>query len=298
MPLVSELFPQDKNMADPQTNVAATSGSATEIEVTWTNPGGYIYQELQYKITYPYPSSWSTESATIGKNDTSYDFTALSNHTWMFRMRGQDITTEAWSDWSETSNECTCWVDTVFQVLFLGGSSEDIIASTAVSDTVSATINFSGYSATAQSIKTTYAYYLADALGVVHLYSGDYKGDAGVAIPCYWQSKQINFTDQYKELESQQKNVHFVRLYYVDTDDDVATSIKISTDGGVTWVGSATKAIGDGDGKNKSADFFFEGGAVSGQFFMARIESATSDAQFQWTGLALYFEPGGEDFQP
>ena len=282
-------------MANPQTDVTATSESATEILIEWTNPGGYIYQELQYKITYPYPSSWSTESATIGKTATSYDFTALSNHTWMFRFRGQDVTTEAWSDWSETSNECTCWVNTVFDVLFLSGSSTDVKASTAVTDTVTKTISFDGYSAEAQSIKTNYAYYLADALGVVHLYSGDYNGDAGVAIPCYWQSKQTNFTDQYKELESQQKNVHFVRLYYVDTDDDVPTSIKLSTDGGVTWAGSVTKDIGDGYGKNKSADFYFEGGAVSGQFFMVRIISATSDAQFQLTALALYFEPGGED---
>ena len=283
-------------MAEPQTGVTATSESATGIAITWTPSGGYMNQELQYKITYPYPSSWSTESATIGAMAHSYEFTALSNHTWMFRMRGQDIVTEVWSGWSETSNRCTCWVDTVFNILFLSGLSENTIQGTAYSDTVDATINLSGYSADAQSIKTNYAFYLASSTGAVYQYSDDYKSDAGTAIQSYWRSKETNFTDQFKELENRQKNVHFARLYYVDTDEDVNTSIKISTDGGVTWVGAATKTIGDGDGKNKSADFYFEGGAISGQFFTVLISSATTDARLQWTALALYFEPGGEDF--
>lgn len=283
-------------MADPQTDVTATSTSATGITVSWTNPGGYVYQELQYKITHPYPSSWATESATIGRDETSYDFTALSNHTWIFRLRGQDVTTEEWSGWSETSNLCTPAADAVFGVLYFEGSSVDSIRGTAYSDTVDATIEFSGYSLEAQSIKTTYAFYLASSTGAVYQYSGDYKSDAGIAIQSYYRSKQTNFTDQFKELENRQKNVHFARLYYVDTDDDVSTSIKISTDGGVTWVGAVTKTIGDGDGKNKSSDFYFTDGPVSGQFFTILISSATTDARLQWTALALYFEPGGEDF--
>jgi len=212
-------------------------------------------------------------------------------------MRGQDIVTEAWSEWSETSNLCTPAADTFFGVLYLGGSSEDSIRGTSYSDTVDATINLLGYSLESQSIKTTYAFYLAASTGAVYQYSGDYKSDAGTAIPSYWRSKETNFTDQFKELENRQKNVHFVRLYYVDTDDDVNTSIKISTDGGVTWAGSATKTIGDGDGKNKSSDFYFTDGPVSGQFFTILISSATTDARLQWTALALYFEPGGEDHE-
>lgn len=279
-------------MADPQTNVSGTSTSSTGITVSWTNPGGYLYQELQYQTLYV---GWTTESATITAGDTSYSFTAVTNVGYRFKMRGQDSTTEVWSSWSETSAEVTCVGEDVSATLTLDGSSEDITTSTAVTDTGTKTINLSGYSLEAQSIKTNYAFYLASSTGAVYQYSDDYKSDAGTAIQSYWRSKQTNFTDQFKELENRQKNVHFVRLYYVDTDDDVSTSIKISTDGGVTWVGTATKAIGDGDGKNKSADFYFEGGPISGQFFTVLITSATTDARLQWTALALYFEPGGDD---
>ncbi len=280
-------------MASAQTGVSASSTSATAITVSWTNPGGYLYQELQYQTPY---EGWTTESSSIGAGSTSYSFTATTNVEYYFRMRGQDSTTEVWSAWSETSNACTCAADTVVKTLELSGSSEDVVSSTSVSDTSSKTINFSGYSLDAQSITTEYAYYVADSTGAVYEYSPDYKSDGGTAIPCYWQSKETNFTDQYKELENRQKNVHYARLYYKDLDSSMNTSVKISTDGGATWAATSTKSIGTGDGKNKSSDFYFTDGAVSGQIFTIRVSHTTSDSRIQLTGIALYFEPGGEDF--
>lgn len=282
-------------MANAPTGLSASSTSATEITVSWSLGGGvssYLNQELQYKTIY---QEWTTESASIEGADTSYEFTAISNLRYEFRVRGQDITTEIWSDWSNTDSTL-CAIDTVVTTLNLSGSSTDVKASTAVSDTVSKTINFSGFSLEAQSITTTYAYYLADSTGAVYEYSGDYNSDGGTAIPCYWQSKETNFTDQFRELENRQKNVHYVRLYYVDLDSGTGVSVKISKDGGVTWDKSVTKSLGTGDGKNKSSDFFLEDGPVSGQLFTVAVETATTDKRFQLTALGLLFSAGGEDF--
>ena len=280
-------------MASAPTSVSATSTDSTSITVSWTNSDTYSGIEVQYKTLY---GTWTTASAVINGGETSYDFTAVSNIAYQFRVRGEDEVTGVMSAWSETSNWCICVLDIISSTLLLSGSSEDVVANTAIGDTNSATIEFSGYSLDAQSISTTYAFYLATSTGAVYQYSGDYKSDAGVVIPCDWQSKQTNFTDQFKELESRQKNIHFARLYYVDLDSTTGVTIKLSNDGGVTWDGTSTKSIGTGNGKNKSADFYFEGGPISGQIFTARIENADAANRLQVTALALYFDAGGEDF--
>lgn len=280
-------------MASAPTDLTATSTSDTDITVAWTNAETYLFIELQYRTIYS--GGWVTESASISRSETDYEFTATSNLEYKFRVRGQDTTTEIWSSWSNT-DETICAVDVVVSTLEFSGSSTEVKTSTAVTDTVTATINFSGYSLEAQSIKTTYAYYLADSTGAVYQYSNDYNSDGGTAIPCYWQSKETNFTDQFKELENRQKNVHYVRLYYVDLDSSTGVTVKVSTDGGVTWASTITKSLGTGNGKNKSSDFFFNDGPVSGQLFTVAVETATTDKRFQLTALGLMFEPGGEDF--
>lgn len=284
-------------MANPPRSLTATSTSSTEITVTWslgTGVSGYRFQELQYQTLYS--GGWRTLSASIDGEETSYTgITAIPNMRVEFRVRGQDRTTEDWSDWSNTDST-TCGADTIQDRFVFRASSTDIIGSTAVEEDVEATINFSGYSLDAGSVKTTYAYYLADSTGAVYQYSGDYKSDSGTAIPCRWQSKETNFVDQYKELENRQKNVHYIRLYYVDLDSSTSVTAKISTDGGVTWDAGVTKSLGTGDGKNKSSDFYFNDGPVSGQLFTVAVETATTANRFQLTAIGLMFEPGGEDF--
>jgi hypothetical protein len=240
--------------------LTATSSTSTTHTATWSSSYTYIW--LQYSTIY---TPWTTISSSLSGSD-NYEQTVTPNITYTYRANGSNDGA-TWSGWSDTAS-ATSYADTVLATLSLAGSSTDVTTSTAVSDTVSATINFSAYSLEAQSISTNYAHYLAASTGVVYQYSPDYKGDAGEAIPCYWQSKDTNFVDQYRELENRQKNVHFVRLYYVDTDSSVATTVKLSTDGGVTWDGTSTQSIGTGNGKNKSVDFYFEDGPVSGHSFL------------------------------
>jgi len=280
-------------MANPQTGVTATSTSSTGITITWTIAEAYLYQELQYQTPY---INWTTISASIKGTAETYSFIAVPNIEYMFRLRGQDATLETWSDWSDVSFPCTCALDVVSESIFFGGSSIDLLVEGTYSDTVTATITFDGFSLDAGSISTNYAHYLASSTGAVYEYSDAYEGDAGEKIPCEWQSKETNFVDQYKELEDMQKNVHFARLYYVDKTANVSTIIKLSNDGGVTWKKSVTKSIGTGDGKSKSADFFFPEGPLSGQFFTIKIENNDATSQLQWTAVGLYFDVGGEDF--
>ena len=274
------------------TGLSATSTGATEITITWTNSEEYSSIELQRQTI---SQSWNPlkffDTSKVGYVET-YSITATVSVIYEFRVRGYS---GGWSDWSNTDT-AVCWGDVGSSGIKLSGTSTEMVLSGDYSDTVSATIKFEGFSLDSGSISTAYAYYLADSAGKIYEYSDDYKGDAGNTIPCEWQGKETNFVDQFKELESRYKVIHFARLYYVDKSSGVSTTIKLSTDGGVTWKKSVTKTIGTGDGKNKSADFFFPDGPVSAQFITPKIESNTSDKDLQWTALALYFDPGAEDF--
>lgn len=269
--------------------LSAVSTDQDTITITWTSSYDYVW--LQYK---QYGGEWTTIDDKLVNSDT-YGFTCIPNITYYFRARGSSDWGATYDDWT-AQKTATSYADIVYTGLLFDGISIDFVNLEAADDTGSATITFDGFSLDSGSISTNYAYYLGDSTGKIYLYSDDYNGDAGETIPCEWQSKETNFVDQYKELENMQKNVHFARLYYVDKSSSVNTIIKISNDGGITWNKSVTKSIGTGDGKNKSADFFFPDGPVSGQFFTIKIENNTSDKQLQWTALGLYFDVGGEDF--
>lgn len=278
-----------------QYDVAATALGEVDgtvyIRVTWKLGTTYTMQQLQFRI--PYERDWTYFDTKMDGDRVTYDVPVVWNKVYQFRVRGY-INIIGWYYWSDPSNYCSSGTEIGTGELLFSGKSTDIISGDAFEHGEDASLEFEGYSLEAQSLATTYAYYLASATGAVYEYAEDYTTDAGTAIPSLWRSKETNFTDQFKELESRQKNVHGIRLYYVDKDADVAVSIKASTDGGATWVGVATKTIGTGDGTAKSTDFYFDGGPVSGQFFTFLIASAT-DARLQWTALAVYFEPGGED---
>jgi len=124
-----------------------------------------------------------------------------------------------------------------------------------------------------------------------------YKSDNTFAISAWWRSKRLDFGDQYPELADRYKTLDTVILEYVDEDANTPVTIHISNDGGVTWA-SNTRLLGTGNGKQKSAIFYFsDSGKITGKYFTVKVESVSASTTFTWTGLFLKVEDRGPYFE-
>lgn len=121
-------------------------------------------------------------------------------------------------------------------------------------------------------------------------------GDAEKYISGFWTSKRLDFNDQFPQHINMWKTVDKVRIEYVDETADTPITVSLSTDGGVTWI-STTRLLGTGNGKQKSAFFYFKNSKLStSKYFNIRVESVSNSTTFTWTGFYIYFEVRGEYF--
>jgi len=131
----------------------------------------------------------------------------------------------------------------------------------------------------------------------LYLFSTVYKADNSKNIKCSYRTKRLDFTDQDSEGLNQWKTVDKVQLTYRDRDADTPITIYVSDDGGVTWV-YTSRTIGTGDGKTKTADFWFlDKEQITSQFFTFKIECDSNDTTFEWNALSVYYTPRGEYFE-
>lgn len=114
---------------------------------------------------------------------------------------------------------------------------------------------------------------------------------------CYWRSKLIDpAVSLGEEFDGWWFQVDRVRLLYEDIDASTSTAIHVSVDHGVNWIWKS-RELGTGDGKEKSADFFFLTENVHGQFFTFKIECITTTEDFRWLGLEVDFIPRAPHFE-
>ena len=151
-------------------------------------------------------------------------------------------------------------------------------------------------SATVIDLGQIYYDYVMDEGGRVFLL-GDFESDAGSAIKAVWVSKALDFSDADSKLGDVFKTVDRVRLEYRDVSANTPVTIYISTDNGVTWV-SESRTLGTGDGKVKTADFYFlDNESITGLYFMFKIESESASTRFEWNSLKAFVKPRGEWFE-
>ena len=292
-------------------NLSATASSLSNIDVSWTNGITYTVVYILHKTV----GSWSTLD-TLDGDETSYEHEGVStNVVHYYQVKGSHSGyTEPLSDPSN-SDSAACWADTLTNELIVSESvteygtgsicsdtitdeiavSEsvsDSASATDVSDTLTDTMYVSDFAIDAKDIITNYVYYLGTAAGGIYEYGGFYKSDAGTAITARWESKDTDFADQSTENSDKFKTVEFVRLHYIDKSAGARISIKVSTDGGASWT-TKTKSIGTGDSKGKTKDFHF---IITGQIFRFAIESISVTDDFQWVGLEIFYNPGGDYF--
>jgi hypothetical protein len=143
------------------------------------------------------------------------------------------------------------------------------------------------------TLKTAYAYYLADEDGKVYTYSGEYYSYNGSAIPSYLKIKKTDYSELDPRMSGRFNTTYRAKLTYVDKGQHLVT-FYYSTDGGVTYHGVA-KTIGTTAAPGSAAVAYFDF-IASGEFFNFKLESSTTTGTFQWIGLELFFSMGGEAF--
>ena len=126
-------------------------------------------------------------------------------------------------------------------------------------------------------ISSAYRQYLGSADGEVFEYHPDHMSDAGQPIPCYWGSKNLDFSDQHPGLSEQWKTIRGVKLIYKDL-DATSVTLYVSNDDGTAWVGR-TRDMGTGDGQIKEEHFHFW---MTGKHFRFKIEHSSTEHRFQW----------------
>jgi len=269
--------------------LTATSSSTSQIDLAWTNGDTYDDIYIQRKQM---GGAWTDLYGAAGSASSYSDTTAVINTTYYYRLYGTTEDPGDSSDYSGTAH-ASCWADTLTGTVCVDAELAEYVTGTDYPDTVTGTVYISGVVLDAQSLKTTYAYYVGDSNGKVYQYSAAYTGDAGSNISARWESKDTDFADQSMEWADKFKTIQKVRLHYIDKTSSATVSLLISTDGGANWV-SKTRSIGTGDGKGKTADFFL---IKTGQIFRFAIENASSSDEFQFAGLEAFYSVGGDYFE-
>ena len=163
------------------------------------------------------------------------------------------------------------------------------------SDAYAEGISLSDVGALSVSADPTFGYYFGSYDGKVYFEDSAYKSDNGTSIDTYWESKETDFAEESMDAHDKFKTVYKIRLWYVDISSSSATvTISIKADGGATWTPITESIGGSGNDTTKSKDFYI---IKSGNSFKFRIEHDSTDNEFQWSALEVFYTLGGDYFQ-
>ena len=122
-------------------------------------------------------------------------------------------------------------------------------------------------------------------------------GPPETSMECYYRTKSLDYTDQFPELINMWTEIDHVDIVYRDIDADTPLTVHLSNDDGVTWASKYT-TVGNGDKKTKVESFYFKDtGVIFGKFFVLKIESTSSNKNFEWLQIRIHITPRGEYFE-
>lgn len=292
------------SLAAPRLTQVIAKPSGEDIEAQWENTTEYDTIRLQYHTG----GAW--EEVEVDGHDTDYTLDSVDANTlYTVRVRGETDAPMEVSDWSREKT-ATCYSDTLTNtVTFTDSLDDNLVTGDIFLDTVTFsdiltevgvyldnftdTITFSDFLLDAQTLRTDFAYYLIDSGGNIYEHGVAYLGDAGESISSVFETKNTDFADQDMAVKDEFKEVFGARLHYKDLSADATVSISYSTNAGVTWY-PTIRVLGTGAETTKSADFFFRATAHSFKF---KIEHASADKDFQWSGLEIFYLQAGEFFE-
>jgi len=289
-------------MAGPPTNLSVVAQTNGNTALTWTNNAVYSSMAIHRKVsggsyaqidTVSYPDASYTDTESLSSN-TKYYWKVVTN----LGDSGEDGCTQ-WTitpakDTMDISDYKTVSVAFVVSKIETLGINE---ATEVVHETVPAepqqyevtetdTITMVDSYETALLTGQNWMYYLGSGSGAIYPYDKDYKGDADADIEAYFQTKALDFADQYPQYIDTWKTISKVYISYVDIQEYDLT-VSISTDNGTTWTNSS-QVLGNGSLTVKTAEFDFW---VSGRFFAIKLSHSSNDRLFQWVRMKVEFEP-------
>jgi len=291
-------------MAGPPTGLSVVAQTNGHTELTWTNDG--VYTSLSVWRRHPPVGYFKQDDLAV--DDESYTDTESveSNELYVWKIVSNlgDSNEDSCTQWTATANDDmdmsdykNVAVDFVLSGIDSMGMSE---ATEVVHDVyeeppsepqeyeVEETdiITMSDAYETTLSSGQNWMYYLGATLGKVYPYDKDYKGDADSDIVTYYQTKALDFADQYPQYMDTWKTIGKVYLDYLDLQECDVT-VSISMDNGTTWINSF-QTLGDGSLTVKTARFDF---LITGRFFVIKLSHTSNDRLFQWVRLKVEFDP-------
>jgi len=298
------------------TNPDATSIDFENINITWTDGDTYDLVYIAHNVTGVWHETITPVSGGVEEHLQNVGGEFVEDE-WSFKMRGW-ATVDGFSDYSDVVS-ATCHSGTNSGTVSLSAntsgatayaqtitgtvsSSGNISQTTAYAQTITGTVEVNGPASPgaisgggtkgggSKTLKTDYRYFLGTANGKTHLHSDEYAGDAGVVIPCQYETKDTDFADQDQKSNDQWKTVYSIKLFYEDMSADTDIVVAISTDGGATFPTSQTRTLGDGSETRKDATYYF---IVTGQFFRFRVSSGSASTTFKILGMEVEYEDAG-----
>jgi len=269
------------------------SKSYVEFRVTFKDPDGnfhYIKNLTRY-----YGSLTSID--LLDEEDVKAELQDGGNGTWsiivaafIYRANITDGWFVAWFDDLSLNIDYYDYGSETETITLTESTSE----SAAISGSHTEEIILSDSGALSISADPTFRYYYGSYDGKVYAEDSAYKADDGTSIPAQWESKETDFAEESIESHNKFKTIYKVRLWYVDISDTTATvTVKIKPNGGSTWTSITRNIGGSGDDTNKPEDFFV---ILHGHSFKFRVENDSSDNEFQWTALEVFYTLGGDFF--
>jgi hypothetical protein len=275
---------------------AEVSKSTVEFTVSLRDPDGVFHQVAN---TTRYFGSL-TAISLLTDEDVKSIFTAGGNGTWYFHVSAFIYRANIEAGWF------VAWFDDLsLDIAYYDyGSHTDTITMTdtgsasfsgSATHTDTITISDSAAASAIGSADPTFRYYFGSYDGKIYAEESAYKSDDGTAIDAYWESKETDFAEQGIDTLDKFKTIYKIRLWYVDISSLVTpVSVSVKPDSASSWTTATENVGGSGDDTNKCKDFYM---IKSGNNFRFRVENDSTNNEFQWTALEVYYTLGGDYFQ-
>jgi len=292
-------------VAGPPTGLSVVAHSG-DVDVTWSNQAVYTSLIIRRKLS---GGSYAT-IATLNIDDEAYtdtDTLTTATYYWKVTSSAGDSNEDSWTftawtsdgtdtvDVSDYKDVGVSFTVSATETFSLGESTEVAVDSPvpqAYEQNETDTVTISDTYETAHIGSQNWRYYLGSSVGGVHEHYGNYYGDAEADIDAYYQTKALDFADQFPDYADTYKSLTRIYLDYVDLIECPIT-VSVSTDNGSTWT-SSYQTLGSGELTVKRARYDFAW--VTGRFFVVKLSHSSNDRTFQFVKMAVEFEPHTDYF--
>lgn len=274
------------------------------MDLAWTNPESYSSIDV-YRNTVRLTS---ISGSAVSYSDTS----TTSNVTYTYYLEPYNLllapqgnsNSDSQTAWADTMSETLTMTDILTQnAAFNTGEvftetltmTDTLTSSCGFSDTFTETITMTDTLLEVMVLSWAFGTYLGTESGNIYEYGEDYVADDSTAVNCMYQTKELDFGDQYPELSLMRKITDRVRVTYKDKYSSTPIIVSVSNDG-VNWTAIA-KSCGTGADTIKTQDFWFRGKAyTTGRLLRYKVEWGSATTTTEIMKVEIVIQPAGSDY--